>query len=95
MSAVDLIVYWVAPIVAIVYVVGYSLLFDGIRKWKRWPSFIRDLLACPMCIGWWSGVLVGAINWAPVAWPAWVQHMALGGCLAVAVEYLLEVFARE
>jgi hypothetical protein len=95
MDAVDLILRWLSPILAIVYVLGYSLIFDPVRKWKRLPKFFRDLLGCPMCIGWWAGVAVGLVNWAPIVWPPWLRDAALGGCLAVSAEYLLELFARE
>lgn len=95
MTPVELLLYWLAPTLAIVYVVGYSLLFDSIRKWTRWPQIIKDLLGCPMCIGGWAGMFVGFMNWMPVEWPAGMQHVALGCCLSISAQYLIEVFGRE
>lgn len=94
MSLVDLVVGWLGPILAIVYVLGYSLIFEPIRKWKRLPAILVALLDCPMCIGFWAGVLVGIMHWLPVEWPVWLKNMALGGCIGIAVEYLLELVGR-
>jgi hypothetical protein len=94
-SGIELLLYWIAPIIAVVYVLGYSAICEPIRSWPRLPGFFSALLDCPMCIGFWAGCGVGAVNWAPVAWPPIVQSVAVGGCLAVAVQYLIEVFGRE
>lgn len=95
MDAVDLLVRWVSPIVAIVYVIGYSLLFDPIRKWKKWPALVSAFLDCPMCIGFWAGIFVGLVNWLPVGWPEWTVYVVLGGCLGVSLEYVLELMWRK
>lgn len=95
MTAIELLVYWIAPIIAAVYVIGYSSIFEPIRSWRQMPSLVRALLDCPMCIGFWVGLAVGVVNWAPVVWPAFIQHAVIGGCLAIAVQYLIEVFGRE
>lgn len=91
----DLLLHWVLPIIGLVYVLGYSSIFAPIRKSQRTPTFLRLLLDCPMCIGFWVGGLVGLINWMPVAWPRWVQLPAIGAVSAVGVQYLIEVFGRE
>ena len=95
MSAIEFAIWWVAPIIAIVYVVGYSALFEPIRKHKRLPAILAALLDCPMCIGFWAGVLVGFMVWLPVHWPEWLQLMAIGGCLGIALEYILELMWRK
>jgi hypothetical protein len=95
MGAIDFLMWWLSPIIAIVYVVGYSLLFEPIRKWKRLPTIIAAFLDCPMCIGFWAGVFVGAMNYLPVPWPAWLSHLAIGGCLGIALEYILELMWRK
>jgi hypothetical protein len=95
MTAIDLVMWWLSPILAIVYVIGYSLIFEPIRKFKKWPAIITAMLDCPMCIGFWAGVFVGLVNWLPIAWPGWLQHAALGGCLAIAAEYILELIWRQ
>ena len=95
MTIVELLLYWIAPIIAIVYVVGYSYLFEPLRSSTRIPTLLAALLDCPMCIGWWAGVFVGALNVMSVQWPAWIQYPVLGGCLAIAVQYLLELMRRN
>ena len=95
MTAIDFVMWWLSPIIAIVYVIGYSLLFEPVRKFKRWPTLITALLDCPMCIGFWAGLFVGFMNWLPVGWPKWLESVAHGGCLAIAVEYLLELVWRK
>jgi hypothetical protein len=95
MTAVQILMWWIAPMVAIVYVVGYSTLFHPLRKASWLPPIIKAMLDCPMCIGGWAGMVVGFINWMPVTWPAWMQHVALGCCLSIAVQYIIEVFGRE
>jgi len=95
MTAIELLLYWVCPVIALTYIIGYSLIFEPIRAWSKWPDFISALMDCPMCIGFWVGIVVGVFNWLPVAWPSWVQYPVVGAGLAVTCEYLLEVFARE
>lgn len=95
MTVVELLLYWLAPMVALVYILGYSLLFEGLRTNTRLPALVRAGLQCPMCIAFWVGLVVGGVNWMPVAWPAWLQFPALGAFVAVALEYLLEVAARR
>jgi hypothetical protein len=96
MTFVDFVLYWVAPIIALVYVFGYSYLFAPIRQWRKWPKVVYAFFDCPMCIGAWVGAAVGAINSLPfIGWKNLITHIVLGGCLAVAVEYVLEVFGRE
>lgn len=95
MRAVDLALWWAVPIIAIVYFFGYSALFEPVRKYKRLPTILAVLLDCPMCIGFWAGVFVGFMNYLPVEWPAWLQHLAIGGCLGIALEYILELIWRK
>lgn len=95
MGAIDFVQWWVVPIIAIVYFFGYSALFEPIRKWKRLPAILATMLDCPMCLGFWAGVFVGLMNTLPVAWPAWIQKLALGGCLGIALEYVLELIWRK
>lgn len=95
MKAFELLMYWAAPVVALVYVVGYSLLFEGLRTHPRLPPLLRAGLQCPMCLAFWIGLFVGGVNVLPVDWPAWLQYPVLGALFAVALEYVLEVAARR
>lgn len=42
------------------YIVGHSRVSTGIREWlvSRLPNVV-ELLQCPMCFGFWTGVIVG------------------------------------
>lgn len=95
MSPVDLFLYWVLPIVGIVYVIGYSALFEPLRQAERLPGFLKILLDCPMCIGFWVGLFVGFMNWIPYNWPSWLQLPVLGAVSAIGLQYLLELFGRS
>ena len=95
MTLVDFLWYWILPIIAIVYVLGYSYLFEPLRQSKKLPEMIRALFDCPMCLGAWTGLLVGAMNWAPVKWPAWLQYPALGLLSAIGIQYIIELAARR
>lgn len=91
----DLLLHWLLPIIGLTYVLCYSTLFAPLRNSSRTPMFLRLLLDCPMCTGFWVGGLVGLFNWIPVAWPRWVQLPVSGALAAVGVQYLIEVFGRE
>ena len=95
MSWVDVLIWWISPIIAIVYVLGYSALFEPLRKWKRLPRMLATFLDCPMCIGFWAGVFVGFMNYLPVEWPVGWQFAIIGGCLGIALEYILELIWRK
>lgn len=95
MGVVELLLFWVLPIVGIVYVLGYSLLFQPVRVSPKTPEFFRSLLSCPMCIAFWVGLFVGFINWIPIDWPAWIQWPAVGAVSAIGIEYLLELVRSQ
>ncbi len=95
MTLVNFLWYWVLPIIAIVYVLGYSYLFESIRQSKKLPEIIRALFDCPMCLGAWTGLFVGVVNWAPVRWPAWLQFPVLGLLSAIGIQYIIELAARR
>lgn len=94
MSAAELFLHWILPIVGIVYVIGYSAIFEPLRKAAWLPEFLKILLDCPMCIGFWVGLLVGFVNWIPYNWPPWLQLPVLGAVSAIGLQYLLELFGR-
>jgi len=91
----EILLFWLLPIIGIVYVLGYSLIFQPIRVSKKTPEFIRALLSCPMCIAFWVGLFVGAINWIPIHWPGWIQWPLVGAVSAIGVEYILELARRQ
>jgi hypothetical protein len=95
MSAAELLVRWVFPIVAIVYVLGYSSLFAPVRKWRRLPAILSALLDCPMCIGFWAGIGVGALQVLPIEWPVWAAPIGIGGCTGIACQYILELARKR
>lgn len=95
MTTIEFLLYWVLPVIAIVYVIGYSALFAPLRDWSSLPKFFVVLLDCPMCIAFWVGLFVGFMNWLPLQWPAYVQTPILGALAGIGIQYLLEVFARS
>jgi len=102
-SLVQFLLWWVFPIIAIVYVLGYSYLFEPMRTSQRVPEIVRALFDCPMCLGAWTGALVGACNSIPFQWPTCgcmflvysVQRIVLGLLAGIAIQYLIELAARR
>lgn len=91
----ELLFFWILPIIGIVYIIGYSLIFDPLRNAAWLPGFFRDLLACPMCIAFYVGLFVGFMNWLPIAWPPGIQLPAIGAVSAIAIEYTFELARRR
>jgi hypothetical protein len=87
----EILLFWLLPIIGIVYVLGYSMIFHPIRVSKKSPELLRDLLSCPMCIAFWVGLFVGAVNEIPINWPGWIQWPLIGAVSAIGVEYILEL----
>lgn len=95
MSLAEFVLYWFLPVVGLVYVLGYSVIFQPVRNAERTPRFLRTLLDCPMCISFWMGILVGLANAIPVAWPRWVQLPLVGAVSAIGIQYIIELLARR
>lgn len=92
---IDFLLYWFLPIIGIVYVLGYSLIFHKLRVSPRVPGIIRDLFNCPMCISFWVGIFVGLMRWAPIEWPEYVKLPATGAVSAIGIQYIIELIARR
>jgi len=94
-TSITLFAFWVLPVVGIVYVIGYSALLAPLREWEKLPHILTVLLDCPMCLAFWVGLFVGAMNWLPVRWPMWLQYPAVCAVDAIGIQYLLELAARR
>jgi hypothetical protein len=57
-----------------------------VRRWKRSPFWLADLLSCPWCAGGWVAAGVTAGTWSVVGLPVpvlcWAAVWAVGGILA-------------
>lgn len=61
-------------------VVTRSTIFKPVREHTP-TAWLRTLLTCPMCFGWWVGFALGWIHFGPAAclpWPLWAQTLANG-----------------
>jgi len=52
----------------ITLIVTKSKIFKGLREYfcKISPNFLGYLFSCPLCFGWWSGLLTSLIIFSPV-----------------------------
>jgi hypothetical protein len=68
---------WLLISFGVTLVVTGSKIFKPVRE--RMPTaWLRALLRCPMCFGWWVGFAAGWFHFGPVSalapgWPTWLE----------------------
>lgn len=65
LSTVDLIVY-TAACVGLCYILKYGSILNKVRTFLTRSSLIKELFACSLCLGFWSGAIVGLFTPYPV-----------------------------
>lgn len=69
---------WALIVFGITLVVTGSSLFRPFRESLR-PGKLQTLFRCPLCFGWWVGLVLALVTHmgpAPAAWPLWMAALA-------------------
>jgi hypothetical protein len=62
-TALHVVLYWFLPLVAVNYVVVEGVIFQGVRdRIEARGGKLVDLIECPICCSFYSGLFVGAVN---------------------------------
>jgi len=76
----------------------YGSIFDNIRPSKDWLSGFGKLFHCPMCMGFWIGIFLWAINdfTELFTYEYSISSAFLLGCLGSGTSYILSmIFGDE
>ncbi len=69
-------VFWMLVVTGFTQIVCVSLIMKPFREWSRWPYMIKKLLLCPLCMGFWAGILFSVIGLSPAAsLITWDNHL--------------------
>jgi len=68
------IVAWMVPIQGLTLVVTCSTIFKPIREWfgKHNMPKLEEMLCCPMCFGWWTGLAASTFGFSLSNLGAWI-----------------------
>jgi len=70
-----MIVAWLLVVFGITLVVTGGKIFKPVRE-RAPTAWLRALLRCPMCFGWWVGFALGWAHFGPavsLGWPTWLE----------------------
>lgn len=70
--------YWALAVFGFTTIVTQSSLLAWVRRLFRRATRSR-FLECPMCVGFWAGVLSSILGWTPVALPSSVMTTLVAG----------------
>ena len=77
---------WALPVLGATLIITCSALLRPARQAVADIPLLRKLVICPMCAGWWVGVVASWLGWSLVALSGLKYHPALmafgDGCAA-------------
>ncbi len=83
-------IYFVLCSFGLTQILVYGKIFDKIRPTNGWAG---DLLSCPMCTGFWVGVILWAVNDTTelFSFDSSVATAVFLGCISSGTSYILNV----
>ena len=84
-------IYFILIAYGLTQILVYGSIFNTIRPSKEWLGGFGTLFHCPMCIGFWVGVLLFSINkWTELfTFEYNLINPILLGCLSSGTSYIL------
>ena len=70
-------------------ILKYGTILDFIRTPLKKFSFFKDLFSCAMCLGFWSGLVIGVVTgYNPILFPLY------GSAICWASDYILDIIIK-
>ena len=90
-------IYFIFTAYGLTQILLYGSIFNKIRPSKEWLSGFGKLFHCPMCMGFWAGVFLFAINpfTELFTFEYKLANAFILGCLSSGTSYLLSVLVND
>ena len=90
-------IYFIFTAYGLTQILLYGSIFNKIRPSKEWLSGFGKLFHCPMCMGFWAGVFLFAINpfTELFTFEYKLANAFILGCLGSGTSYLLSVLVND
>ena len=84
-------IYFIFTAYGLTHILLYGSIFNKIRPSKEWLSGFGKLFHCPMCMGFWAGVFLFAINpfTELFTFEYSLANLIILGCLSSGTSYVL------
>ena len=89
--------YFVLAAYGLTQIIIYGSIFNKVRPSKDWLGGFGKLFHCPMCMGFWSGVILFSINNQTelFTYNYNLFNALILGCLSSGTSYLLSVLIND
>ena len=90
-------IYFILTAYGLTQILIYGSIFNKIRPSKEWLNGFGKLFHCPMCMGFWVGVFLFAINpfTELFTFEYKLANAFILGCLSSGTSYLLSVLVND
>ena len=90
-------VYFILTAYGLTQILLYGSIFNKIRPSKEWLNGFGKLFHCPMCLGFWTGLFLFAINpfTELFTFEYKLANAFILGCLSSGTSYLLSVLVND
>ena len=90
-------IYFILAAHGLTQILVYGTIFDKIRPSKDWLRGFGKLFHCPMCMGFWSGMFLFAINgWTELfTFEYNLANALILSCLSSGTCYMLSVLIND
>tara|TARA_R110000824_G_scaffold8737_3_gene39577 strand:- start:43697 stop:44026 length:330 start_codon:yes stop_codon:yes gene_type:complete len=90
-------IYFILTAYGLTQIIIFGSIFNKVRPSKTWFYGFGKLFHCPMCMGFWVGVLLFCINkWTELfTYEYSLANAFILGCLSSGTSYLLSVLIND